>query len=298
MTDAGPQTSLAAAGTAPRAGDVVPDASPNSARPVPFSSASFPSSSPKNAPNPPPPAPEEGKHAIRGERAWMGELLRIGAQNVRLSRHPRGRTPGRTRGARGAGARPSPGARSAHACGRPGRRGAVARISSPQITPPKAAAAGSPRTSPGAAGGRPLPAGTRSLAAPGWSRIPPPAAPRGPGRATPRPRHSAEPAQPSPCPYLSRLRRDLAPAPGKGDEGSAVERRSEYPAWSNRTRTPERGTGSGRPGEDRRGRATENPQAGRPPPRRDRPATASCLGSASQLLPEEKPEPPLQLRRG
>lgn len=55
--------------------------------------------------------------------------------------------------------------------------------------------------------------------------------------------------------------------------------------------------GSGRDGEKRREGAAENPVAGRPPPRWDRPATASCQGSASQLQPEEKSQPLLQLSR-
>ncbi|XP_044914596.1 proline-rich protein 2-like [Felis catus] len=132
---------------------------------------------------------------------------------------------------------------------------------------------------------------------PGWSRIPSPASQRGPGRATLSHGTSAGPAQSSPCPHLSRLRPDVAPAPGKGvtgDQSGAGKRES---GLEQQDPDLEAGMGSGREEEERKDVAAENPKAGRPPPRWDRPATASCQGSASQLQPEEKSEPPLQLRR-
>lgn len=88
--------------------------------------------------------------------------------------------------------------------------------------------------------------------APGQSRIPFPAAPRGPGRATLYPRLPGRARTvltvPLPLPTTTRL----GPGSREGAEGSTVEPRSEDPAWSNRTRTPEREwgpVGRGRRGE-------------------------------------------------
>lgn len=202
--------------------------------------------------------------------------------------------------ARGAGAPPSPGSRSAHACGRPreARRRRPHFLSPnpprpPRRPPPLGARAHRPAPQ---AGGRsrpvpalaPRPDGARFLLRPLLGVRD--ARPRAHGtRRSPHSPHRA-PTSPGYDETWPRL-------PGKeGAEGSPVERRSECPAWSNRTRTPGRERGPverGRPG---RGSYREPPS--RPPSPPGGPSRHRFLpGSASQLLPEEKPEPPLQLRR-
>lgn len=96
---------------------------------------------------------------------------------------------------------------------------------------------------------------------PGWSRIPPAAAPRGPGRVTLSPLHPREAGAvlPVPPPLSAPTRR----GPRSHEErsrGTAVERRSRDPACSNRT-GPRVGNGE----EGRQG-AAENPNIGSPPP--------------------------------
>lgn len=271
------------------------------------SSRLSPGSSPKTAPSPVSPAPAEAnKPSVQRPPACRN--CKDQSASVRPSpQRPRppassgtatgARAGGRPAGRRGAWGWRAPLAQqpaepTRAAC--PGRRGALARASSPQIIPLKDAAAPSPEPPCCAPRWDRLPLRGPRL---GWSRIPSPASQRGPGRATLSHGTSAGPAQSSPCPHLSRLRPDVAPAPGKGvtgDQSGAGKRES---GLEQQDPDLEAGMGSGREEEERRDVAAENPKAGRPPPRWDRPATASCQGSASQLQPEEKSEPPLQLRR-
>lgn len=96
---------------------------------------------------------------------------------------------------------------------------------------------------------------------PGWSRIPPAAAPRGPGRVTLSPLHPREAGAvlTVPPPLSAPTRRGPRSQKGRS-RGTAVERRSGDPACSNRT-GPRVGNGE----EGRQG-AAENPNTGSPPP--------------------------------
>lgn len=164
----------------------------------------------------------------------------------RSSPHGRGRTPGRTCGARGASARPSPGFLQCprERTAQEGAESSPARFPC-QNHPPEgrrripgapAHIAGSQRRVAALGRDQFSRRGPRS----GWSRIRLPAVPWGRGRATLSPRHPEEPAHSSPSPHLSRIRRDSAPALRERGQRRTVEQRSGDLAWSNRTRTPER----------------------------------------------------------
>lgn len=169
--------------------------------------------------------------------------------------------------ARGAGAPPSPGSRSAHACGRPreARRRRPHFLSPNPPRPPRRPPPPGPRAHRPApqAGGRsrpvpalaPRPDGARFLLQPLLGVRD--ARPRAHGtRRSPRSPHHA-PTSPGYDETWPRL-------PGKeGAEGSPVERRSEYPAWSNRTRTPGRERGPEERGRTGEGSYREPPS--RPP---------------------------------
>lgn len=180
--------------------------------------------------------------------------------------------------------RPRQAPRSAHARGRP-RDARRPRPRFPfQNHPPEGSRRRRRRQSPGAhhqavEGGRPLRAGRGSRAAArAWDGARPL---QQPGTRDPRAhRTPAWSAQSSPYSYLTRL-------PRRGRWGTAVEPGSGDPAWSNRTRSLR--------WDWRRGerRSRRKPQSRPPSPsRRGRPATVSCLGSASQMQPEEKSASP------
>lgn len=278
MTDGPPQTPRRPA-AASRAGDRAPDTHSLPARSVLSSSASVSCSSPKDAPSPLHPARETSYLWAHG--LGVG-IVKIGEQNV----HPSppgpgaGSSGGRRDGPTGSGGPASPAARSAHArpAGEPRRR--RPRFLSPNHPPggrrrvPRA-----PRTAPGAQSGR--------RARDGGGFLLPPLG--GPGTRDPEPWHPGGPAPSPRHPHLSR-------PPGKGQRrpqrgGKAGSR----PGAAGHD--PGAGMGSGSEGAERREGAAEAPKAGHPPPRWVRPAAASCPGSASQLQPEEKSEPPLQFHR-
>ncbi|XP_006885089.1 PREDICTED: vegetative cell wall protein gp1-like [Elephantulus edwardii] len=103
--------------------------------------------------------------------------------------------------------------------------------------------------------------------------------------------HRGVPETTAPC--SCKTRRPGRRGRGGGSKEARAGQRRGDSAWSNRTRTQRRVV-EGKEGKKEAGRSHRKSQS-QPPPHPlqwDRPATASCPGSASQLQPEGKSEPP------